>query len=358
LSFDLLDHQVFLSSPERNVFSAWNQHIPFGMLLVDLVRPKQLVELGSLHGASFCAFCQAVKELSLDCRCFAVDTWAGDKHAGYYGPEILADLEEYHNGKYGSFSTLIQAQFDDACAKFADKSIDLLHIDGLHTYEAVKHDFDTWLPKMSERGIVVFHDVVERRLDFGVWRLWSELKARYTHHFEFHHAHGLGIVAVGETVPEGLRTLMELPTGEVLTLREMFHQLGERIEHQQRIDELSQRNNFLELSTEERASSAEAELERQQAEWQSERKELLLHFEQLAHAVTEQNAAQQVQLNAALWELSRLESSRGVRLIKLARASRAVLQDQGPFVLTKRVALWISGRRGQSLRTSTTKANT
>ncbi len=38
--------------------------------------------------------------------------------------------------------------FEDATHHFSDESVDLLHIDGLHTYDAVQEDFTTWLPKV------------------------------------------------------------------------------------------------------------------------------------------------------------------------------------------------------------------
>jgi len=88
------------------------------MFLVGLLRPKVVVELGTYYGASYCAICQAVKELELETRCYAIDTWEGDPHSGYYGPEVLADLRTHHDPLYGGFSRLIQSSFDEGATHF------------------------------------------------------------------------------------------------------------------------------------------------------------------------------------------------------------------------------------------------
>jgi hypothetical protein len=186
-----------------------------------------LVELGTHGGVSFSAFCQAVARANLDTRCYAIDTWLGDAHTGFCGEDIFADRSRLHDQRYASFSTPLRS-FDDALSQFVDGTVDLLHIDGLQTYEAVRHDFESWRPKLSERGIVMFHDTNERSGDFGVWRLFNELREQFPS-FEFLHGHGLGVLAVGNNMDPTISALCELSDPlSVARVRARFAVTGER----------------------------------------------------------------------------------------------------------------------------------
>lgn len=209
--FDSLERIMVLLQPPARVDLplSWAGHIPVAMLLVDLVRPRLLVELGTYCGNSYNAFCQAVDSLELTTRCYAVDTWEGDRQAGRYDSQVYDSLRAYQESRYGHFSTLLKMTFDEALSRFEPNSIDLLHIDGLHTYEAVRHDFETWQPKLSDRAVVLFHDTAVRQADFGVWKFWQELRTHYPS-LEFPHCNGLGVLAVGRYTPPSLLELINL----------------------------------------------------------------------------------------------------------------------------------------------------
>jgi tetratricopeptide (TPR) repeat protein len=216
--------------PDRITPSAWTEHVPFMFWLVDALRPGRFVELGTHSGVSYCAACQAVELLNLDCGCYAVDTWKGDEHAGFYGQEVYADLATHHDPRYSAFSRLVRSTFDEAAGHFEDGSVDLLHIDGLHHYDAVRHDFDTWRPKLAANAVVLFHDTNVRERDFGVFRLWGELSAEWRH-FEFLHGHGLGVLATGDDYPAAVEALFAAGAdeGRREEVRTIFAYLGQAI---------------------------------------------------------------------------------------------------------------------------------
>lgn len=173
---------------------SWVGHMPFIYWLVSQLKPRQVVELGTHTGNSYFSICQSVSDFALDSKCYAVDTWEGDVHAGIYGNEIYAKVESHNSMHYKSFSRLLRMTFDEANGYFSNESIDLLHIDGLHTYEAVKHDYETWLGKVAPGGVILFHDTNVRERNFGVWQLWEELTRQGAENFEFVHSHGLGVL--------------------------------------------------------------------------------------------------------------------------------------------------------------------
>ena len=227
-------HPIVSTKPEYLQVSRWTGHIPFGMLLVDLMRPRCFVELGTHYGVSYMAFCQAVKMLNAGTRCYAVDTWTGDPQAGTYSDEVLSTLRAHHDPAYGSFSTLMQMSFDEAAEHFNPGSIDLLHIDGCHEYEAVRHDFETWRPRLSDQAVVILHDTMERNEEqgFGVWRFWEELSTQFPG-FNFTHEHGLGVLAVGKNYASSLDAFFGRSPEEQALIRGQFCELGFQLKNEE-----------------------------------------------------------------------------------------------------------------------------
>ena len=185
-------------------YSAWKGHRGFAQRLIKSLQPEVFVELGVHAGDSYFTMVECMETISkctdmmVDAmpsgKAYGVDTWAGDKHAGYYDDNIW-DMVQSVNKQYPN-SNLLRMPFDQAVGVVDD--ISLLHIDGLHTYEAVKHDFETWEPKV--RDVVLLHDIcVPENPDFGVWKLWEEIKSGNEGVcFEFHHCHGLAVFCKSE----------------------------------------------------------------------------------------------------------------------------------------------------------------
>ncbi|MGD1015321.1 MAG: glycoside hydrolase family 99-like domain-containing protein [Roseiarcus sp.] len=290
-----------LWTPERFVGdSAWVEHAPFAFWLMDVLRPRNFVELGAQSGYSYFCFCQAVQRLRLGATCHAVDTWTGDEHAGFYSDEVFQSVAR-HNDRYSSFSTLLRTTFDDACRYFPDKSVDLLHIDGRHSYDDVRHDFETWRAKLADDAIVLFHGANVRELGFGVWKLFDELKRDHAT-FEFTHGRGLGVLAARD-IPDALRPFFALDQGAAEEWRLSFASLGRNVKEMGRLRQAEAQL----LETQERLRAANARAEAQLLETERQ-----LKAAQEREAVVAGRDAQFVQLADELaraeGEIARLNS--------------------------------------------------
>jgi hypothetical protein len=94
----------------------------------------------------------------------------------------------------------------------------------------VKTDYDTWQPKLSNRGVVIFHDTRVRGAGFGVWSLWEEVTKQFPN-FEFHHACGLGVLAVGSDTPSPVLRFLEVANREPEAVRDYFKFLGDAVDN-------------------------------------------------------------------------------------------------------------------------------
>ena len=206
--------------------NSWIGHVPFAAWVIKELSPNIFVELGTHTGNSYFAFCTAVSESDLPTKCFAVDTWKGDEHAGSYDEGIFIKVNTHNQDYFAGFSRLLRMTFDEAISYFSNETIDLLHIDGLHTYEAVLHDFENWLPKLAPGAVVLFHDTNVRERNFGVWKLWEELKKRYPDNMEFFHSHGLGVLQLNNAPHYKRLAWLEPKSQEKQHLIQYFSALG------------------------------------------------------------------------------------------------------------------------------------
>lgn len=226
-----LDRLLSTSSfwtPQYVPASAWIEHAPFAFWLCDVVRPRRFVELGSHHGYSYFSFCQGFQQLGTQTTAYAVDTWQGDEHAGFYSDQVFKTVRRLNQSQYSGFSTLMRTTFEQAATYFEDGSIDLLHIDGRHFYEDVKEDYSCWLPKLTPDAIVLFHDTNVRERNFGVWKFFRELSQQHPA-FNFSHCNGLGVLAPGPEVPPALQPLFSASAEEATQIRVVYASLGQAI---------------------------------------------------------------------------------------------------------------------------------
>ncbi len=126
--------------------------------MVRLIQPEVVVEIGSARGKSTCCLALACKDNGRG-KVYAIDPHMKNPWSDH---QTTGDNLEFLLGKVKAYGLqdqveVIRAISPDA-AKGWNRPIDLIFIDGDHTYEGVKADFELFQPFFSEKALVVFHD--------------------------------------------------------------------------------------------------------------------------------------------------------------------------------------------------------
>ena len=163
--------------------SAWKGHRDFANWLVNKLQPTTIVDLGVDYG--FSLFCLAEPNIG---RVYGIDSFEGDIHAGAHTDAYDTVVRVMAENNYQNIE-LIKGFFDDVVVNW-NKNIDILHIDGLHTYEAALNDYQKWTKFVPHHGVILMHDTVAFR--DGVGRVFNEITLPKVH---FPHSEGLGVIS-------------------------------------------------------------------------------------------------------------------------------------------------------------------
>lgn len=174
--------------------SAWAGLGTIGYEIVRHFKPRRCVELGSFGGFSTCAMGLALRDLRLGGIIAAVDTWEGDADTKRYGSEVYeAFLSARRELGLEQVIQPMRMTFQEA-SRLIEPGIDLLHIDALHRFRAVRRDFRLFRPLLAPNALVLFHDV--NTVFRGMRLFWRLISARYPSCL-IPYSQGLGIIRVG-----------------------------------------------------------------------------------------------------------------------------------------------------------------
>lgn len=157
------------------------------------IAPRNTCEIGTDKGGTFYLLCKAS---AADGHVVSIDQPSRVR----YSPARRRMYAEFRRAESQRIDFLPGDSHDPRTLQalrcvLNGEDLDFLLIDGDHTYEGVRQDYEMYSPAVRKDGLIAFHDIRTVREDCGVPQFWSEIKGRSGWHRE--------IVASEEAGPLG-----------------------------------------------------------------------------------------------------------------------------------------------------------
>ena len=146
------------------------------------INPKYVLEIGTAKGGNLFCFCKLARD---DATIISIDLPEEQFGGGY--PEWKIPIYQAFAKENQKLYLLRKDSHSKETLEEVKKilngnQLDFLFIDGDHSYEGVKKDFEMYSPLVRKGGIIAFHDIVNNdpsRLDIEVPKFFNEIKGNY-----------------------------------------------------------------------------------------------------------------------------------------------------------------------------------
>jgi predicted O-methyltransferase YrrM len=155
--------------------------------MVQTLKPRRVLEIGTASGGTLLMWTRCATP---DAHLISLDLPRGPWGGGYGAWKVPVYKAFALPGQRVDLirgNSHDAASLDEVKRMLGGDRIDFLMIDGDHSYEGVKQDYEMYAPLVRPGGLVAFHDVADSdpKHQCDVTRLWRELKARVPEHHEF-----------------------------------------------------------------------------------------------------------------------------------------------------------------------------
>ncbi len=157
--------------------------LPFSQRIANK-KPKVVLEIGTATGGTLLSWCLLADD---NATLISLDLPDGPFGGGY--PAWKTPLYRSF-AKPGQTIHLIRGDSHSATIHekveriLGGRKVDFLFIDGDHTYEGVKQDFQTYTRLVDPQGLIAFHDIAPDRAkvpDHFVSVFWNEVRGGYSY---------------------------------------------------------------------------------------------------------------------------------------------------------------------------------
>jgi len=140
---------------------------------IEKISPSTILEIGTSNGGTLYIWARYIKSCR---RIISIDLPEGYPHTKIKFLKLFDKAKEFHFVRGNSHS---QKTVDIFTQVLGQDKIDLLYIDGDHSYDGIKQDFKNYGQFVARGGIIAFHDIMPHR-NYGVDQFWNEVKHQYS----------------------------------------------------------------------------------------------------------------------------------------------------------------------------------